>query len=94
LAFISFQTSIPDQLELLTASWMNSAARPGPNAGHDLLVGRSAKGRSMTFSLPTGAITVSDEGKQWVTPTGGGYLFVPGRNALSQLGKARWRSPT
>lgn len=85
LAFISFQTSIRNQLEFLTGSWMNSPARPGPNAGHDLLVGRTAGPRKMTIAGPSGRVEVSDDGAQWVTPTGGGYFFVPGKSAMSRM---------
>jgi Dyp-type peroxidase family len=85
LAFISFQTSIKDQLEFLTSRWMNSALRPGPNAGHDLLVGRSRTSRSMGVFGPQTEVEVSDDGLQWITPTGGGYLFTPGKKALSRL---------
>ncbi|MER8849320.1 Dyp-type peroxidase [Mesorhizobium australicum] len=85
LAFISFQTSIKDQLEFLTGKWMNSRLRPGPDAGHDLLVGRSTTTRSLRISGPQGPVQVSDDGLQWIVPTGGGYLFAPGRSALRRM---------
>lgn len=85
LAFISFQTSIRNQLEFLTSSWMNSPAKPGPSAGHDLLVGRAIGGRRMSIPGPHGAVDIDDGGAQWITPTGGGYLFVPGKRAMSRM---------
>jgi Dyp-type peroxidase family len=88
LAFVSFQTSIEDQFEFLTGRWMNSPVRPAPSAGHDLLVGRSRAERSMSMMGPNGKVEVSDNGRQWITPTGGGYLFAPGRSALSRIGQA------
>ena len=98
LAFISYQTSIRTQLELLTSSWMNNPARPGPNAGHDLLVGRTPKTRSLNIWNPAGAeVEVSDGGQQWINPTGGAYLFAPGKSALARLTEpiapsALWRT--
>jgi Dyp-type peroxidase family len=85
LAFVSFQTSIRDQLEFLTSGWMNSPSRPAAAAGHDLLVGRSTRPRLMKIRRPHGEIDVSDDGAQWIIPTGGGYLFTPSRSALSRL---------
>jgi Dyp-type peroxidase family len=85
LAFISFQTSIVDQLEFLTSRWMNVPTRPGPGSGHDLLVGRSTAVRSMDLPGPSGRVTVSDDGQQWIIPTGGGYMFAPGKAALGRL---------
>lgn len=42
-------------------------------------------------------VAIADDGQQWVTPTGGGYLFAPGRSALSGLATStapghEWRS--
>ena len=85
LAFVSFQTSIVEQLELLTSGWMNSPIRPAPNAGHDLLVGRSRGERSLSLPGPQTSVVVSDGGQQWITPTGGGYLFTPSRSALARI---------
>jgi hypothetical protein len=30
-------------------------------------------------------VTVSDDGQQWIIPTGGGYMFAPGKAALGRL---------
>jgi Dyp-type peroxidase family len=85
LAFVSFQTSIRDQFEFLTTSWMNDDSRPSGGAGHDLLVGRSIGQRAMPINCSHGPVTVADGGMQWITPTGGGYLFAPSRTALQRL---------
>lgn len=85
LAFVSFQTSIVDQLELLTSNWMNSPLRPAPRAGHDLLVGRARSERSLELPGPTGPVLLSDGGRQWIQPTGGAYLFAPSKSALSRI---------
>ncbi|MBR1283206.1 Dyp-type peroxidase [Bradyrhizobium sp. AUGA SZCCT0177] len=85
LAFISYQTSIQEQLEFLTSAWMNSPAAPAGSAGHDLLVGRNNGPRSMPIAFPSGTVELSDDGQQWITPTGGGYLFAPGKTTLGRL---------
>lgn len=97
LAFVSFQTSIVDQLELLTSNWMNSPLRPAPRAGHDLLVGRARSERSLELPGPTGPVLLSDGGKQWIQPTGGSYLFAPSKSALARIADplasgAAWRA--
>lgn len=85
LAFVSFQTSIVDQLELLTSNWMNSPLRPAPRAGHDLLVGRARNERSLELPGPAGPVLLSDGGRQWIQPTGGAYLFAPSKSALARI---------
>jgi Dyp-type peroxidase family len=85
LLFISFQTSIADTFEFITAKWMNVPEKPAPAAGHDMLVGRSHTARSFTIKSPYGPIVVSDGGQQWITPTGGAYLFAPSRSALAKF---------
>jgi Dyp-type peroxidase family len=83
LIFLAFQSSIKAQFEFLTQHWMNSPDKPRP--GHDLLVGREDGVRSMTIRGPNGEVTLSHGGEQWITPTGGGYLFAPGRKGLAKL---------
>jgi Dyp-type peroxidase family len=85
LAFVSFQTSIRGQLEFLTGGWMNSPMRPATRSGHDLLVGRASGSRSLDLRGPFGPVQVTDDNAQWITPTGGAYLFAPGRSAISRL---------
>ena len=85
LAFISYQTSIKGQSEFLAAGWMNSKIAPAPSSGHDLLVGRARGQRAMPLPGPAGPVEISDGGAQWINPTGGGYLFAPGKTALSRL---------
>jgi len=87
LLFISFQTSIVDSFEFLAAKWMNNLDRPGPNAGNDLLVGRSPNGRVLNMNSPYGLISISDKGQNWITPTGGAYLFAPGRSGLAKFSR-------
>lgn len=84
LIFIAFQTAIPNQFEKLTRKWMNGAISPNP--GNDLLVGRSRSERTMEIMSPNGPVKISDGGRQWITPTGGAYLFAPSRSALAKFG--------
>jgi Dyp-type peroxidase family len=85
LLFLSFQTSITDTFEFISAKWMNVPEKPAPAAGHDVIVGRSHLPRAITMKSPFGLVTVSDGGQEWVTPTGGAYLFAPGRSGLAKL---------
>jgi|JI8StandDraft_1071087.scaffolds.fasta_scaffold00148_5 Dyp-type peroxidase family len=91
LLFLAFQSSIPDQFEKLTRKWMNGAISPNP--GNDLLVGRSLSERTMNIIGPAGPIAISDGGKQWIEPTGGAYLFAPGKGALARFGDSPTVSP-
>lgn len=97
LLFIAFQTVLPEQFEKLTRKWMNGAISPNP--GNDLLVGRSLSDRTMQITGPAGSISISDGRKQWINPTGGAYLFAPGKTALARFAEsaavpAAWRAKT
>ena len=85
LLFLAYQSVIKDQFEFLTGSWMNRADRPTPNSGNDLLVGRSRSIRSLTINGPSGPVTIQDATQAWITPTGGAYLFAPGKAALARF---------
>jgi Dyp-type peroxidase family len=90
LLFLSFQTSISNQFEVLNSGWMNSLDGPAPY-GHDLLVGQALVDgghgpRTVDFHHhPDQAAGRFQALRQWVTPTGGAYLFAPGIAALRQL---------
>jgi Dyp-type peroxidase family len=92
LIFVSFQTSIVETFEFITANWMNSPDRPGRVPGHDLLVGRASPERLLNLNSPAGTIQLSDGGQQWVMPTGGAYLFAPSRSGLSKFAEPARRS--
>ncbi|MCK1604762.1 Dyp-type peroxidase [Bradyrhizobium sp. 166] len=85
LAFIAFQSSVKSQFEFLTQHWMNSDLNPG--RGNDLLVGRSdGSARTMKIRGPAGPIQISAPLADWIKPTGGAYLFVPGKSGLAKFG--------
>lgn len=82
LLFMSYQTSIRDQFEVLNTDWMNRVHGPEGDGGHDLLVGQGAgttRERTAHLREPAGRIVTRDE---WVLPTGGGYFFAPSLSAL------------
>lgn len=83
LTFVSFQTSITDQFEFLTQHWMNSDSKPAPES--DLLVGRRSPPGVLNIQGPDGAIPVQGPNRFWIIPSGGAYLFAPGRAGLRKL---------
>ena len=85
LLFVAYQASIKLHFEFLSGSWMNNPTLPHPAAGHDVLVGRDRIRRSFVVTGPNGPVTVTHEGPEWITPTGGAYLFAPGRRGLAML---------
>lgn len=84
LCFMAFQSSIKEQFEFLTQHWMNDRQNPAP--GNDLLVGRSNDVRRMEILGPAGPVEVRAAELQWIVPTGGAYLFAPGRSGLAKFG--------
>ena len=84
LLFMSYQTSIVQQFELLTQRWMNRTGAPEGVAGQDLLVGQAAND-PRTASFPNGPTVSATPTEQWVIPTGGGYFFAPSRSGLAAL---------
>lgn len=85
LLFIAYQASLKHQFVFLSGAWMNRPDRPEATGGFDLLVGRAANSRSMSIKGPTGEVIVTVDQSHWIKPTGGAYLFAPGRNALAML---------
>lgn len=85
LLFVAFQTSINDQTDFVTQTWMNHLTRPGIAA--DLLVGRNNDpARVLTLKRGGQSFEVRSATNQWVNPTGGAYLFAPGIAGLRELG--------
>lgn len=89
LLFLSYQTSVSEQFETLNSAWMNRAAGPEGDAGHDFLVGQ---GTSPTHER-TGLLRTNDSRhtittmQRWVIPTGGGFFFAPSLSVLRRIGE-------
>jgi Dyp-type peroxidase family len=86
LLFLSIQTSIEEQFEFLQARWINDSARPKAPSGNDMIVGQNeaASAGVRRATLVGGGLqsAVVEAPQQFVTPTGGGYFFVPSLSAL------------
>lgn len=93
LLFVSFQTSIVAQYELLRGTWMGDNRAPCMPGGDDLIVGmngRPGEGRErqcVIFGSGGASATVSTgpEGGEWIIPTGGGYFFAPSLSAMRDI---------
>ena len=86
LLFLAIQASIEDQFEFLMARWINDPSRPKMPGGNDIVLGQNAAAldgvrRCSLFGsgLQQTRLSVS---AQWITPTGGGYFFLPSISAL------------
>jgi Dyp-type peroxidase family len=84
LLFMSWQTSLEEQFELLSARWMNRRHGPEGNAGHDLLIGQAPQ-RECTLLGKGGRTDSLRTSVRWVLPTGGGYFFGPSLSTLRAL---------
>lgn len=87
LLFVAYQASLKQQFVFLSGSWMNRPDRPTSGSGFDMLVGRASGSRSMPIKGPAGEVVVTFNQQHWINPTGGAYLFAPGRTALTMLAK-------
>lgn len=84
LLFLGYQRSISGQFEKLNSHWMNQFDVPA-SGGHDLLVGLASdpSGRLVNRRADwPGTAQQFQTLRQWVIPTGGAYLFAPGKRAL------------
>jgi Dyp-type peroxidase family len=95
LLFLAYQTSIERQFEFITRAWLNNPNLREEGDGHDPLIGQVAYtaggSRKRRFVMRVlgndGAIEriEIELPYEWVTPTGGGYFFVPAISTLRQL---------
>lgn len=89
LLFLSYQTSISGQFEILLNDWANSRINPEGGNGFDLLVGQNNNpDRERTAVLevsgqPQKLSTMTD----FIIPTGGEYMFTPSISLLKRLQK-------
>lgn len=96
LLFLAYQSSIERQFEFVTRAWLNNPHVHDTDDGEDPIVGQRVGGRgdrTRMFALPVrGGDGRVDRvllrlPRDWVTPRGGGYFFVPSRSALASLGR-------
>jgi deferrochelatase/peroxidase EfeB len=83
LLFLAYQASLSNQFDILNNDWMNKDKNPAA-FGFDLLVGQTrlptgehGPKNADFFSAATQKTSRFSALNQWVTPTGGAYLFAP-----------------
>jgi Dyp-type peroxidase family len=89
LLFMAYQSSIENQFQFVTHTWVNQADAPHhgePLSGHDPLISQNADARFINLPIDSDAthdqqIALSENA--WVVMTGGGYFFTPSVSALA-----------
>lgn len=89
LLFMCLNGDIERQFEFLQQTWLMSPSFHGLSCEKDALVGDGEKG-ACNFTIPTreGPVRLNPM-PRFVTTTGGGYFFLPGRRLLDYLSAAR-----
>jgi len=82
LLFLSYQNSITQGTQFHQQTWANNPDFPVRGAGHDFLIGQPKEAREFLLrGVPTPDGGTKEvrlrTAEKWVTPTGGGHLFVP-----------------
>ena len=98
LMFLSYQTSIVEQFEVVNTAWMGSPVNPRSPSGFDMIVGQNGhpgQGRErhcIVFGEGLAAATVSTA-HDFVIPTGGGYFFSPSTHRAARHHRPRLTAP-
>jgi deferrochelatase/peroxidase EfeB len=89
LLFMAYQSSIADQFQFVTHTWVNQADAPhhgDPETGHDPLISQKIGARFIRLPID-GDVTRDQQialpEDAWVVMTGGGYFFTPSVSALA-----------
>ena len=91
LLFLAYQTSITNQFERIQTRWANQPNAPeqplgDTQVGHDAIIGTTGTPQRVPGPrFVRHGEQSADVLARWVTLTGGGYLFAPGRSALRAL---------
>ena len=83
LLFMSWQTSLEHQFELLSARWMNRATARKATPATICWSGKPT--RTCQFPGQDGRAETVTATDRWVLPTGGGYFFGPSLSTLRAL---------
>ena len=78
---------IERQFEFIQQTWVMARLFHGLDGEVDSILGRGHKGGRLTIPTPAGPLTIAGM-QSFVTVRGGGYFFMPGRNAVRFL--AQW----
>ncbi|MDQ6941767.1 MAG: Dyp-type peroxidase [Candidatus Eremiobacteraeota bacterium] len=88
LVFAAYMTSIENQFEFVTKTWLNNVNFKDPGVGLDPIIGLGAPGTNpglqVRINFPDGKHVDEhlDVPASFVTPTGGGYFFAPSIRAM------------
>jgi len=83
--FIAINADLRRQFEFIQQTWLNNPTFNGLEGNKDPIVGDHRAGGGM-FTIPSTPVHQELGGLQrFVTVRGGGYFFLPGKNALSYL---------
>jgi deferrochelatase/peroxidase EfeB len=88
LLFMCLNADIERQFEFIQQTWAMARLFHGLDGEVDSILGRGHKGGRLTIPTPAGPLTISGM-QSFVTVRGGGYFFMPGRNAVRYLAQRR-----
>lgn len=84
LLFMCLNADIERQFEFIQQTWVMARLFHGLDGEVDSILGRGHKGGRLTIPTPAGPLTIAGM-QSFVTVRGGGYFFMPGRNAVRYL---------
>lgn len=88
LMFVCYQTSIVDQFEFITNTWVNNREFLVEETGEDPILGQAPGEHrerivaGVTAPPPGGKVAIPTD---FIRPTGGGYFFVPSLSTIANV---------